>query len=126
MSPSAFVYGFRAVVRLGSIGDGRNFPSRGAVLGIVAKEVYVLGQVVALVFHRFEKCECCLGIVNCAVTVFLIKLICESDFKAATLAAANAAEAGDSVLLTPACASFDAFENFERRGEFFRDIIKEL
>ena len=55
-----------------------------------------------------------------------IKLICEKDFKAATLAAAEAAEAGDAVLLTPACASFDAFENFERRGEFFRDIIKEL
>ncbi len=55
-----------------------------------------------------------------------IKLICEKDFKAATLAAANAASAGDAVVLTPACASFDAFENFERRGEFFRDIVKEL
>lgn len=55
-----------------------------------------------------------------------IKLICEKDFRAATIAAANAAESGDAVILTPACASFDAFENFERRGECFRDIVKEL
>ena len=55
-----------------------------------------------------------------------IRVICEKDFKAATIAAASAAESGDAVLLTPACASFDAFENFERRGEYFRHIVKEL
>ena len=55
-----------------------------------------------------------------------IKVICEKDFRAATMAAAAAAEAGDAVLLTPACASFDVFENFERRGECFRDIVKEM
>jgi UDP-N-acetylmuramoylalanine--D-glutamate ligase len=40
--------------------------------------------------------------------------------------AAAAAQPGEVVLLSPACASFDAFENFERRGERFREIVKEL
>jgi UDP-N-acetylmuramoylalanine--D-glutamate ligase len=40
--------------------------------------------------------------------------------------AAAAARPGGVVLLSPACASFDAFENFERRGDRFREIVAEL
>jgi UDP-N-acetylmuramoylalanine--D-glutamate ligase len=40
--------------------------------------------------------------------------------------AAAAATPGEVVLLAPACASFDAFENFERRGERFREIVEGL
>jgi UDP-N-acetylmuramoylalanine--D-glutamate ligase len=40
--------------------------------------------------------------------------------------AAAAARPGEVVLLSPACASFDAFENFEVRGERFREIVEEL
>jgi UDP-N-acetylmuramoylalanine--D-glutamate ligase len=48
------------------------------------------------------------------------------DLEDAVRRAAAAARPGEVVLLSPACASFDAFENFERRGERFREVVEEL
>jgi UDP-N-acetylmuramoylalanine--D-glutamate ligase len=50
---------------------------------------------------------------------------CE-DFEDAVRRAAADARAGETVLLSPACASFDAFESFEQRGERFREIVGSL
>ena len=45
------------------------------------------------------------------------------DFTGAVLAAHKLASEGDTVLLSPACASFDRFTNFAQRGDFFREIV---
>lgn len=52
------------------------------------------------------------------VPVEQCELICE-----AVKQAAEAANPGDVVLLAPACASFDQFRDFEKRGEHFRQIV---
>jgi UDP-N-acetylmuramoylalanine--D-glutamate ligase len=49
-----------------------------------------------------------------------------ADLADAVHRAAAAARPGEVVLLSPACASFDAFENFEQRGDRFREIVEGL
>jgi UDP-N-acetylmuramoylalanine--D-glutamate ligase len=36
------------------------------------------------------------------------------------------AHRGDAVLLSPACSSFDMYENYEERGNLFRRLVKTL
>ena len=40
--------------------------------------------------------------------------------------AAEAAKPDDSVLLSPACASFDMFKNYEHRGEVFTEMVERM
>ena len=46
------------------------------------------------------------------------------EFEEAVNTARNIAEDGDVVILSPACASFDMFKNFEVRGNTFKEIVK--
>jgi UDP-N-acetylmuramoylalanine--D-glutamate ligase len=48
------------------------------------------------------------------------------DLEHAVRAAAADAEPGDVVLLSPACASYDQFHNFEERGDAFRRLVEAL
>ncbi len=54
------------------------------------------------------------------------EIIEEGDFAAAVRAAAEAARPGETVLLSPASASFDLFKNFEERGERFKELVRSL
>lgn len=53
-------------------------------------------------------------------------MVIMDDFKETVLAASESAEAGDIVLLSPACAAFDKFKNFMERGKYFKQIVMDL
>lgn len=54
------------------------------------------------------------------------ELMMVSDLSEAVTQANTLAQAGDNVLLSPACASFDMFRNYEHRGEVFTELVKKL
>ena len=51
------------------------------------------------------------------------EFVIEKDFASAVHLAKSKACRGDALLLSPACASFDRFRNFEERGAFFKSIV---
>ena len=63
---------------------------------------------------------------NCADYHGQVQLTDCGNFENAVRTAAAAAKEGDIVLMSPASASFDEFKNFMVRGNFFKQIVKEL
>ena len=55
-----------------------------------------------------------------------IKCIKENDLVEATLKAYEESEKNDTILLSPACASWDQFNTFEERGELFKETVNKL
>lgn len=56
----------------------------------------------------------------------VVKMVQAGTMQTAVEQAAKSAVAGDVVLLSPACSSFDQFDNYEHRGQVFRQIVNEL
>ena len=61
-----------------------------------------------------------------AVLTGIVTIIHAADMQEAVLTARASSQAGDLVLLSPACASFDMYKNFEHRGDEFRRCVEGL
>jgi UDP-N-acetylmuramoylalanine--D-glutamate ligase len=81
------------------------------VLAERVTNIYLIGQASQDMFEAWsDACNC---------------LVCGTLERAVQAAYSQATE-GDSVLLSPGCASFDQFENFEARGDQFCRLVREL
>ena len=97
---------------LGGRAKGESFePLARAAAGRV-RRAYVVGEAAAELAH--------------ALAVADVDHERSGDLPCALRAAAAAARAGDVVLLSPACASYDQFESFEHRGDTFKRLVHEL
>ncbi len=93
----------------GGEGKGADFEALRAPVAQHARAVVLIGRDAALL-------EKALGGV--------VPVLHAQDMQAAVRAAARTAQPGDVVLLSPACASFDMFRNYEHRGQVFVECVK--
>ena len=54
------------------------------------------------------------------------KIVFAESMEEAVQVSAREAEPGDAVLLSPACASWGMFENYEQRGRVFKELVRKL
>jgi len=55
-----------------------------------------------------------------------LPIVCINDFEACIRSAFEESLVGENIVLSPACASFDHFQNFEHRGEVFKQIVMDI
>ncbi|MFC6878109.1 UDP-N-acetylmuramoyl-L-alanine--D-glutamate ligase [Flavobacterium myungsuense] len=107
--------------------DSMNVPTVWIVGGVDKGNDY--SELMALV-HEKVKAIICLGVDNKKIIdAFgnVVDVMIEVDsMNDAVKMAQRIAEKGDAVLLSPACASFDLFENYEDRGRQFKEAVRNL
>jgi len=96
---------------LGGKDKGSDYTVLKPLLQERARRVYTIGAAA-------EKIESHLG--------GIVEVMRAGTLEAAVKRAAASAQAGDVVLLAPACASFDQFENYEHRGRVFKQTVQAL
>ncbi len=101
----------KVVLLAGGQGKGADFASLGSIAARCVKTAVLFGEDAQLLEE--------------ALADHTVTLRC-GDFAEAVAAAQRVALDGDTVLLAPACASFDMFASFADRGERFRDLVEAL
>jgi UDP-N-acetylmuramoylalanine--D-glutamate ligase len=99
-------------VILGGSLKGADFGPLAAPLARSASAVYLIGEAAPELRRAFASSD--------------VELVDSGTLARAVGIAASVATEGDVVLLSPACASYDQFRDFEARGERFRELVEAL
>jgi len=99
------------ILLAGGQGKGADFSDLGEALSTHGKLLIVFGEDADLIAAALQK----------VITTEKV-----GSLEAAVKLASEQSETGDIVLLSPACASFDMFENYEKRGEAFMAAVEAL
>jgi UDP-N-acetylmuramoylalanine--D-glutamate ligase len=102
----------KAVLILGGEGKGQNFAPLVPAIMARARYVLLIGRDAALIEQAIRQAG--------------VPMETCSSLESAVGRAARVAEAGDAVLLSPACASFDMFRDYKHRGEAFAAAVNAL
>ncbi len=97
-------------VILGGSRKGENFAPLAAAIGPNVRGVYLIGETAG----------------ELAAVLGEHRVVLAGDLETAVRLASEAAADGDVVLLSPACASYDQFDDFEQRGEEFGRLVANL
>ncbi len=102
----------KLVVILGGEGKGQDFAPLAEPVARHARAVVLMGRDASLIRAALQASQ--------------VTLLAAASMHEAVAVAAAQAVAGDAVLMSPACASFDMFENYEHRAQVFCDAVRAL
>ena len=102
----------RVVVILGGDGKGQDFSPLAVPVSRYTRAVVLIGRDAPLIREVLQDTN--------------VKLHDATDMTDAVVQAAQLAQSGDAVLMSPACASFDMFENYGHRAEVFCQAVAHL